>query len=79
MRDVRPQRRLALEAMQAHWLVLGRLKSVLLEEDSYTPEALEESLTQIVVELSFSGTRILEANNALVAARKGIFYESEPE
>ena len=77
VRDVRPQRRLALEAMQAHWLVLGRLKTVLLEQDSYAVEALEESLTRIEVELCFSGTRLLEATNTLVCARRGIFYGPE--
>jgi hypothetical protein len=76
----RQQRKEALEELQRHWLVLRRLKKLLLEEESYEPAALEESANTIIGELVYHGRRMAARLNLLVCIRNGrIVYGKEQE
>lgn len=75
------QQKEALEELGRTTVTLARLRKLIREQNTYEPTALEQSVTSLMGELSYTAPRFTARLSILVALRcgrvSGLQYESE--
>lgn len=71
MNEIQRQRKEALEELGKTTAILARLRVLLREQDTYEPAAFEESVNELMGELSYTARRFTARTAILVALRCG--------
>ncbi len=71
MKEIRRPRKEALEALSKTTVILARLRKLLREQDTYTPEAFEQSVDDLMNQLTYTSRRFSARISVLVASRCG--------
>jgi hypothetical protein len=71
MNEIVRQREEALEALRKTATTVVRLRKLLREQDTYTPEALEQSVDDLMNEFFYTGRRLSARISVLVSLRCG--------
>jgi hypothetical protein len=69
MSDIQRQREEALAALRKTAAIVVRLRKLLREHDTYTPEALEQSVDDLMNEFFYTGRRLSARISVLVSLR----------
>jgi hypothetical protein len=71
MSEIMRQREEALAALRKTAATVVRLRKLLREQDTYTPEALEKSVDDLMSEFFYAGRRLSACLSVFVSLRSG--------
>lgn len=69
MTEIQRHRDEALAALRKTATIVVRLRKLLREQDTYTPEALEQSADDLMKEFSYAGRKLSARMSVLVSLR----------